>query len=86
MGAVSFSNRPLLQQPPSPYNDPLLFVIPSAAERICGSADLSWKCFSVLTSFSGESTQPIRATPHAIYLRLEGDHIGLAHQTAARGR
>jgi hypothetical protein len=25
-------NRPFLQQPPFPYNNPLLFVIPSAAE------------------------------------------------------
>jgi hypothetical protein len=27
--AVSVSNRPLLWQPPSPYDNPLLFVIPS---------------------------------------------------------
>ncbi len=25
-----------VQQPPFPCNDPLLFVIPSEAERICG--------------------------------------------------
>jgi hypothetical protein len=35
--ALSFGNRRFLWQPPSPYNNPLLFVIPSEAE---GSAVL----------------------------------------------
>ncbi len=35
--ALSSSNRPFLQQPPFPCHGPLLFVIPSEAERICGA-------------------------------------------------
>src|SRR5882757_6275500 len=37
--ALSFSNRPLLWQPPSP------FCHPERSRGICGSTDPSWKCF-----------------------------------------
>ncbi len=42
--AREISDRPLLQQLPSRYNDPLLFVIPSS-RGICSSTDPSWVCF-----------------------------------------
>jgi hypothetical protein len=43
---LPLNNHPVRWQRSTPYNNPLLFCHPERSRGICGSTDLSWKCFA----------------------------------------